>query len=223
MTTYHVDRLHGGVRLAILGAFFVGFYIGAWLVIPNLLPALGLEAATNLMPGLLGGIIFAMVFSWLAEQILPRVWPSRRRLVVTGDAIKLQEGDELQAILDRSERLTIFSWSFPIETRRAAVPRGWYCLAVRVAQGRRFISPYTFMPPDALEDFPQIRSFTELISEKEAKKPGNEHLLDIFGEQGHLRAAESDRWRDGVEMSREDFRQLVLQLRDIVPEWKRSE
>ena len=217
--TLNVDPRHGGIRLVALLGFFGGFVVTAFLVVPAVMPLLNFGLESNLLPGLLGGLIVGFALSWAAENLLVHVWPSGRTIKLEPDNITLAESDEGPTTLDLTDKIDAFAWSFPIETRRSWVPRGWYCLSMRLMQGRDFITPYTFVSPKQIEEVPHNTYFSELISRKAAEKPGNEHLMDIFHDQAHLRAAEDDRWREGAELVAEDFITLMKHLDQHAQNW----
>jgi hypothetical protein len=213
-TTLNVDPRHGGIRLAALLGFFGGFIVTAFYIVPALF-----DFDNNLLPGALGGAAVGFALSWAAENLLIYVWPSGRTIILEPEAITIDEADDGTTTLDLDQKIDAFAWSFPIESRRSWVPRGWYCVAMRLMQGKSFFTPYSFVSPKQIEEVPHNKYFTELISRKAAEKPGNDHLMEIFHDQVHLRAAEDDRWREGAELVAEDFLTLMRHLEQHAQDW----
>jgi hypothetical protein len=215
---YHVDSNHLGVRVAVLIAMIGGF-IGGILAIPALLRLLGIASALNIILVVGGAFGLAFGLSWLVEAVLREVWPSGRSLAVKADQIVLQEKEGEDVVLDWGA-VDVWAWCFAVDDRRQWVPRGWYCCALRLAQGTQTISPYSFFKPADANALPGWEAFEELISEKYASRPGNEHLAAMVSGQIHLRTAEDERWRQGAEMKADDFVALleVVQQRTGWPE-----
>jgi len=206
-TEYHVDSNHLGVRIAVLITMLGGF-IGGIVGIPALLRLLGIASGLNILLVVGGAFGLAFGLSWLVEVVLRKVWPSGRSLGVKTDQIILREKDGENVTLAWNA-IDMWSWCFAVDDRRQWVPRGWYCCALRLTEGGQAISPYSFFKPSDAQALPGWEAFQELISEKFAKRPGNEHLAAMVTDQTHLRAAEDERWQQGVEMKADDFVALL--------------
>jgi len=217
-TEYHVDSNHLGVRLAVLVAMIGGFIAGI-VLIPRLLRLLGILSGLNIVLVVGGAFGLAFGLSWLVEAVLRQVWPSGRRLVVDESRMVLHEKEGEDTVINWDD-VDVWSWCFAVDDRRQWVPRGWYCCALRLAQDSQAISPYSFFKPKNAKILPGWEAFEELISEKFAKRPGNEHLSAMVSEQIHIRAAEDERWQQGVEMKADDFVALlgVVQKRTSWPD-----
>jgi hypothetical protein len=206
--TYRLDNNHLGVRVAVLIAMLAGF-VGGLVGIPALIHLLGLQGSYWSLLTLAGALGLAFLLSWLAEVGLPRVWPSGRVMQVDGNGVSIRGGGLSPVDITWDKPIDIWSWCFAVNDRRAWIPRGWYCVALRLLQDGQVISPYTFLKPGDAQALPYRNSFEELISQKYASKPGQEHLAQFVAEQDHLRAAEAQRWDDGVEMRPADFSDLL--------------
>ena len=205
---YHVDSNHLGVRIAVLIAMIGGFLAGLFSV-PPLLRLLGLSSALNILIVIGGALGLAFGLSWLAETVLRQVWPSGRSLEVSDKKIVLHEANSEETVIRWQDGVDVWSWCFTIEDRRQWVPRGWYCCALRLAQDRSTIMPYSFFKPSDAQELIGWNAFQELISEKYANRPGNEHLASLMTDQIHLRAAEDERWQQGAEMKPDEFVALL--------------
>ncbi len=219
--TYHLDSNHLGVRLTVLVAMLVGFF-GGIFAIPALLRLLRIQGGGWSLLSILGGLALAFGLSWLVEMLLRRVWRSGRVLEIDAEHITLREPNGQSLHLTCGEPVAVWAWCFVISDRRAWVPRGWYCVALRLAQDDRVIIPYTFVSPNDAKALPSWQVFEELISERLASRPGQEHLAQFLGEQEHLRAAESERWLSGAEMQPQDFAALIRVLEARLPNWPRG-
>jgi len=217
-TIYRVDSNHLGVRLSVLLALVAGF-AGGVVGTPALLRLVGLQGPFVALLTVAGALGAAFGASWLAEAVLPHIWPSGRRLEVEGDRLILRGPRGEHVELDLSRPLDVWSWCFVISDRRAWVSRGWYCVALRLAQDGRVILPYTFASPSAAEKLPAWDAFEELISERAFARPGQEHLVQFYNQQEHLRAAEGERWRNGAEVRLQDFAELVRLLASRLDNW----
>lgn len=217
-TIYRVDRNHLGVRMGVLVALLAGFAAGI-LLLPMLLRLVGLQGWPVSLLTIAGALGSAFGLSWIAENVLGSIWPSGRRLEVGSDRIALSGPEDEAVDIDLSQPVDVWSWCFTISDRRAWVPRGWYCAALRLAQQGKTITPYTFVKPSDAVRLPAWSAFDELISVKLASQPGQEHLAQFLDQQEHLRAAEGERWRNGAEMQPQDFAALIRLLQEKAEGW----
>ncbi len=212
-SVYHVDPNHSRLRLAVMGSMALGFVLGA-VGLPLLLR--GLEAGgVPVLLGIVLGILLAAVFAAISERVLQRIWPSGRTLAVTDRGVTLREKNGDEIAVEWAGEVDVTAWAFVIATRRAWVPKGWLCTALRLQQGETVVIPYAFIKPDAARDLPSWRAFEELIPRKQAEEVGEA----VFAAQEGLRAAEEERWWIGVEMQGEDFAAVVAAVTRHVPGW----
>ncbi len=212
--TYRVDPNHSGIRLAVLLAIGLGIAAGL-LGVPALLRQVGLPAGLPLLVGIFAAATLAAGLSWITEHILRRVWPSGRTLEVSKDGVVLHERRGRDISIDWGDGLDVLSWRFRINTRRAWVPKGWYCLAFCLRRESDSITVYTFASPKAAEEVTGWHSFVELIPRRQASDVAEE----VFAGQEHLRAAEEQRWWAGAELQFEDFEALTCHVKAYVPGW----
>ncbi len=217
--TYHLDPNHVGLRLAVLFAMIVSAGLGMFVIMPAALHVLPFTGVPELCFTVVGTLLIGIGASWAVETALRSIWPSGRVLEVEGNAVTLRRPSAEAVTIDLGSRTNVLAWYFVIRRGRTWVPRGWYCVACCLTQDERVIIPYSFVKPDIARAMPQWSAFEELISRKQAPRPGEEHLLKKVGEQGQIRAAERDRWEDGVEMRVEDFAAFVALLDARMPDW----
>lgn len=218
-TTYRVDPIHSGIRLAVLTIMLIGVGLGIMVIMPALANLLGLTELPRLLLTVPGGIAFGIGLGWIAERGLRAAWPSGRWLKVGTEDITLQERSGEMVSLKWANRINVLSWHFVVRGGRSWVPKGWYCVACRLTQDDRMIAPYAFVKPTDAQAMAQWHAFPELISRKHAPKAGKDYQLRQIGEQGPLRAAEKDRWSDGAEMQPDDFAALVAEIDRRLPDW----
>jgi hypothetical protein len=163
----YADQEHGGIRLTIFFALFVGYFIGFQIVarlLEVLAPASLLDYTTFL--SCIGGIPIALLFIWGLEKLLKRVWHSglslaldERGLTVrdksAGDAYANEStagSNDVPAIF-WSENINCLNWYFrlkgyPRGGRERRVSAKWLCLATELQQDEKRLNVFSFMPPE---------------------------------------------------------------------------
>jgi len=213
---YQLDRSHTGLRLVLLLALVVFSSIGGFLLMPALLNLFGVLSLPRLLLSASGGLLIGFGLTMILERILWSTWPSGRVLEVDADKVVLKGKAFDDLTIDWGSPYEVLSWYFPIRRGRSYVPRGWYMVAVRIKQGDTIIIPYAFFHPRQSNEFLQWPVFERLISEKSARTVDERAQVE---RQGHLRAAEDERWYVGVEMRPEDFFVFVGDLDARTPHW----
>jgi ABC-type antimicrobial peptide transport system permease subunit len=195
-----VDAEHDGIRLAVAGIFVVVAII-SFFVLSATIPA----ESINLL-AILGALVIAAAFTSLIERQLKARWPSGRALEITPEALAIRNKKETQASISPSADVQLMFWRFEVK-RRTRVPKGWYVVAAGVKNKAddTYITVYTLMSPEKYEAFDTDSRFTVL------KKSSDEDLR-MAGEQKRLHGAESYRWREGCEVSSENFARIVEQI-----------
>jgi hypothetical protein len=217
-TIYIVDRGHGGVRLIVLLVLIATFAAVA-LILNPLLKLLEMDDLLRLVIIVAAGFTLSYVVTTTIEKWLRRVWPSGRTLAVSERALTLRERNGASSTLAWNEPVSVTSWSFVITTRRTAIPRGWYCVALRLVQGDKSIKPYTFLKPKDAEDMPAWHAFEQLVPRKKGFRQDSDHMERLIESQLNLRLAERERWEDGAEMDSADFIELVKAVAGNVSSW----
>lgn len=201
MQRLSVDAEHGGIRFAIPVLAILGFVLVVWLG-PVLFNVLGLGDsffATLLIPLAIG---FAILAAFIGERVLKQVWPSGREIVFDERSLILRNKKQENVTMRLQDRINVLAWRFTV-ARRGRVPKGHYCMAFQVLQDEMKFTVYTFFSPRDLEAFTDAERFTPLSARRNVD---DERLnIRVAGEQRRLLQAEDDRWRDGAELSRDDF------------------
>src|SRR4051812_29257463 len=103
-----VDPEHSGLRLATV-ALFIALMVVGFFILNALIPSEGF----NILAGLLGFGIAAIV-TRLADPLLKRWWPSKRRLQMDADGARLILNDQIQANIRADGTANIHYWKFKI-------------------------------------------------------------------------------------------------------------
>ncbi len=213
--SFPADPEHGALRSAIFGLFFAIWVIG-YALINAAIPNDGL----NIIAGLAGFGLAAVIVSRVIEPQLRRRWPSGRMVQMDADHIRLQQHDRVQREIDAREPFSVLLWSFKIKHRRNRVPAGWFVIACALEQNDEFLPVYVLASPEQAKTLNEQAHFTALVSDKDAKaKDARQDTLRVAGEQRRLRLAETHRWADGAELTFADFEQYLTQLKSRFPQW----
>lgn len=193
-----VDAEHDGIRLAVAGIFLV-VAIVSFFVLAAVIPA----NSINLL-AILGALVIAAAFTSILENQLKARWPSGRTLDLAPSALSIRKNDTVQASISPSDDTQTMYWRFEVK-RRTRVPKGWYVVAAAVKNkvDDTHITLYTLMAPEAYDALDPDGKFTIL------KKNSEEDDLRMAGVQKRLHTAESYRWREGCEVSNENFTRLI--------------
>lgn len=220
--TYTLDSSHMGIRVAVLLTVFVGSILAYFVIVSPILRLFNTESLPVFCISTGASLVIGMGMAWAAERGLRRIWPSGVWLRIEDERLATGDRGGERAAIRWSDRINILSWYFEIHTRRAPVPKGWYCMACHLLQDEQAISVYTFIKPVIAEELPQWPAFERLISQKRAAKRGEADLLNRISEQGQLRAAEQERWMTGREMQPDDFATLLAELDKRISHWPRA-
>lgn len=168
----HADQEHGGIRLviflALFLAYFIGFQIVLWLL--NTLAPEPLRDYTFFL-SCIGALPLAVLFIWLLENLLKRIWHSglsleldrrgitvndRRRDVAPSPLLAAGDREPGQPAITWTGNLTQLNWYFrlsgyPRGGRERRVSAKWLCLATELHQDGSRLNVFTFAPPDAAE------------------------------------------------------------------------
>ena len=212
---FPVDSEHGALRSAIFGLFFVIWVVG-YLVVSALIPTEGL----NIIAGIAGFGLAAVLVSLVIEPHLRKRWPSGRVLQMDDQQIRLLKREQTQKAINAQEPMSILLWNFKIKQRRNRVPSGWFVMACALEQDDNYLPVYTLASPEQAEMLNAIARFSTLISDKENKaKNVRQDTLRVAGEQRRLRLAETFRWTEGAELAYSDFEQFLTRLNNQFPQW----
>jgi hypothetical protein len=213
--TFPVDPEHGALRSVIFGLFFALWVIG-YIVVSALIPTEGL----NIVAGIAGFGLAALLVSLVIAPAVRKRWPSGRVLQVDDQQIQLVKRDTTQKTINANEPMSILLWNFKIRQRRNRVPAGWFVMACALEQDDSYLPVYTLASPEQAESLGKAARFTTLISDKDSKaKNVRQDTLRVAGEQRRLRLAETFRWTEGAELSFADFEQFVARLNSQFPQW----
>lgn len=218
-TTYKVDTIHSGLRLVSAIAILIGAFLGSFVIVPALARMLGFGEALPFVVPCLGGAAIGMGAGWAVERYLHVIWPSGRWLKVDDEGVSLHERSGKTIQIKWADPVDVLSWHFVVRRARVSTPKGWYCVACRLAQEDRVITPYSFLSPTNAQAVAQWKAFPELISRKHSGRQEVERSPQRADGQEPLWAAEKDRWEDGAEMIPVDFAALLAALEQRLTGW----
>lgn len=219
----HVDPEHTGLRLVVVLVLFLGLWLSYFLVRGLLLLMLP-EWESPAILACIGALPLALLFGWLVENILKRTWHSGRRLVLADGRVRLErphiEDDVIQLGEPYQELWWTFSLSgYPRGGRERRLPANWRCVAGQLRQDESRILPYCFVPVARLEewerqvDFRMLQPGEVYDSSLTARLSGPSRpelpAEVVAGEKGRYWLAERNRWKEGVELTPDDFEVLL--------------
>ena len=207
-----VDREHCGLRLGLVG-LFAAILVIVFLIVNAVIVSEGF----NLLAGIVAFGVAAIV-TRLSDPVLRRMWPSKRSLQLDASGAHMAFNDQIQSDIRADATANVHYWSFKIP-RRGRMPRGWYVVACALQQDNVYLPIYTFASPTQTEQFNQLKTFTELHSEKGKPSAAKAESLRLAGEQRRLRLAEEHRWHDGGELTAADFETFIKRLNELYVRW----
>ncbi len=215
--TIQIDTEHILIRVLLpvltIGAV-LGTHIGGLRLLSRTLPQ-SIDPVCVLLP--LDGLVF-IGGGLLLERVLKRLWPVARRATLSDRALVLTDRRKKPpqvTRIDWGQRVNVRAWRFTVK-RPGRIPRGWYCLALRLLQDEDEAIFYTFMSRKEAERLPDYAHFVRLRSRKETLSNPD---LEAVAEQRRLLKLEDARWQDGAEVSREDFAAILATVRRHVEMW----
>lgn len=230
----HADQEHSGIRLVVFIGLFIGLLIGFQLV-SWLLDAVAPDGWQDYSVFLscAGSLPIALLFIWVLEKILKRVWHSGLGIALDDRGLYVhdQRGEtpvqpSSEPAMKWSNNMGQLRWYFrlsgyPRGGRERRVPAKWLCLAAELQEDESRLSVYTFMPPDKADAWTQNPKETfRIIDPAELYKSSTRtrfgpperpnlptHLLQT--KEARYWLAERRRWEYGIELTPEDFATLL--------------
>lgn len=213
---FPVDKMHGGIRAAVIGTFLGGGifgFIGGITLLPN---TLGIAA--------LMGIVGASGGAFAIEKVLKERWPSGRELYANSARIALTKHGKIKSVIDCEQNVTVLMWHFKVKKDSPRAKKGWHLIALALEQDENYVIVYSAASPNEFEALPLVSSFTKLERKKEDKKQKAKSATSMrdAGEQRRLQAAEFIRGMDGGDISFEQFIAYIHFLQANYPTWMLS-
>lgn len=230
----HADPEHSGIRVAIFIGLFVGLIAG-FNLLTVVLDAVATRAWRDYVTFLscAGALPLALLFIWVLEKILKRVWHSglnialdERGLIIVDrrDGAKPEPDPEYAMVwsANMNRLLWYFRMSgYPRGGRERRVSAKWICLAAELQQDDSRLSVFTLVPPNKGApwiDNPKggfhLINPAELYDSSVRTRLGPpvrpvipQKLLQTKDARYWL--AERRRWEYGIELSPQDFAILL--------------
>lgn len=225
--TFHLDHEHRGVRYSVILILLVSF-VAAFVAINAILGAVAPELNTSIILSCLGAVPVCLSFSALGEWYLKRHWHSGRMLIVAPDTITIRFDDAGDRQMARDKHINTLWWEIPLAGytrggRERRIPSKWNCVAGQLQQDGTRIVVYCYADPKRVRAWRERYEFERLKPEDVYNtsfsarfgSPDRPELPSevIAGKQGRQWLAERNRWRDGLEMTRDDFEQFLEMMR----------
>lgn len=219
----HADPEHSGLRFTIVLVLFLSLWL-SYFLLRGLLQLFLPEWDSPAILACLGALPLGLLLGWVAENILKRTWHSGRRLVLVDGRLRLERPRMEDEVLRLSEPLQELWWTFslsgyPRGGRERRMPANWRCVAGQLRQDESRILVYCFVSPARVEEWARHYYF-ELLQPREVydsslgarlSGPARPELPAevVAGDQGRYWLAERNRWREGVELTPDDFEILL--------------
>ncbi len=225
----HADQEHSGLRLAVLLLIAI-LFLASFFILRSLLRVALPDFNTVAIVACLGAVPISLAIAAIGEKVMKMTWHSGRRVVVGQESIRLELQDEEKAVeLDRNRGLNQLWWYFelgayPRGGRERRMPKSWYCAGGQLQQDGednvRRIVIYSYLPPRRLQalladdyEFVQLDP-TEVYETSVSARFGVPKRPElppelIASKTGKFWLAERNRWREGVELTADDFARFL--------------
>ena len=231
----HADPEHGGLRFVVIVVLLLGLILGFILIqlLLNLLPANSILLDFSTVLSCAGAILPALGLTWAAEIYLKRTWHSGTTLWLGDSELGFQMGKLGQNQAEENSEEIVFEWSknlnltrwyfklsgYPRAGHERRVSSNWFCLACQLQQDDARLILFGYFPPDEaafwsddqkLSEPFRLISLAHLYAKAGIKSRGAAIRPKIpssllTGSDGRYWLAEQKRWKEGVELSKEDF------------------
>lgn len=209
--TILVDEDHLGVRLLIPLLGFAGIVLA--ILLTSVIQAMVSELVSGLCITIALAIVLVAVLTQIGERIIKPRWPSDRYVVLSEEGLSLHHRNVRHQSSDKTflwaDEPFIHNWYWDVNTRKARVQRGWYCMSLRVSSDEAHVTLYTFMSPEDAAAIPRFHAwFVHLLPKAEREQLSGSSPRDA-AVQSRYKTLESERWLDGAEVSSENFKLLI--------------
>ena len=226
-TAFYLDQEHPGVRYSVVLILLIAF-VGSFAAINAALREAYPTLNTTVILACLGAIPVTLLFSAMGEWLLKRTWRSGRILKIGSNFITLQSPGRHDRLIDCGKNVNQLWWRLPLAGyprggRERRIPASWYCLAGQLQQDDTRIVVYCYAPARHMRTWLDHYEFEKLKPEDVydtsfAARLGSPRRPEVppevvAGKQGRFWLAERNRWREGVELTHQDFRELLKLVR----------
>jgi hypothetical protein len=206
-----LDPIHGGLKMAELGSFFGGGFLGflgTSLLLPNFAPiaalvALGVGAGSSIGLG----------------RYLKTRWPSGRELVADTERIALTKHGKNEQVIDAQQQVNVLTWYFDVKKDHPRARKGWHLLGLALEQDDTMIVIYTAIAPKEFEKLPLAKAFSKLERKSNEKPTQSASGMRRAGEQRRLYEAEIIRQMEGGDIDSAQFIEFLDFLQANYPRW----
>lgn len=196
-----VDVEHVGVRLGVPLLAVATLVVSLWAW-PRFFEAIGQRASWLGLLALPLALATTIGMAFVGDRVIKRVWTSGRELELDDRQLVLRQRGQSDKTIRWDAHVNLLYWRFTVP-RRGRVPKGHFCLAAQLLQDEELVTVYTFIDPKKTEAIPNFDLFVPLASRDTLK---DERVsMRVAGQQRRLLQAEDERWRQGAELTADDF------------------
>ncbi len=226
---------HDGLSLAIASAFVVLVLIVTFIVDLVLYFWLGGTRIEYIIPSCFVGLIIGMIAIYFLDPVLKRMIPSGVVITLSDESISLERPTHEEIELTHPLAEPPLFWRRQLRgrgytNRERQVHKSWYCYACQVQNEDDKIVLHTYIHPRQISELDEILTF-RVLDLKELEKSGATRRANrisrmrtfgtlptipssiIVGESGRYWLGERHRWEQGIELTLEDFKQVVAYLK----------
>jgi hypothetical protein len=227
----HADAEHPGIRTVIMLSLIVVLVL-AYLLMRAVFQAIINDSPLLLVCGTALPIGLAVV--WLLEVGLKRIWPSGRSITITDYGLKAANRVQNDMQLKWGEDLQVIAWTFslggyPRGGRERRIQASWHCLAIQLQQNERYLVAYAYFAPKKAEHILGNTAVSTPFNQLDPKDVYKTSVRSRYfsaptrpdipakvlaGKNGRYWLAEKRRWKEGYELSMQDFETFLKTIEE---------
>lgn len=228
--TLHAEQEHPRLRVAVVVAL-LALYALAFSLFNFLIRQLPGDIASFALPlSCVLAALTAVAMTWLVERWLKRIWLSGYSLTLNPDSLIVRQPAADDVVFMMNGSLSTLAWTFKLAGykrggRERRVPENWHCLCCQVQQEDSRLIAYAFAAPGRTAVYTPHHPlrFQKINTVEVYETPGfgrfsppsrpDKIPADVLsGKDGRYWLAEQRRWREGLELTLEDFETFLQYL-----------
>lgn len=238
-TVLYAEQEHGGIRMAVFltlfAAYVVGFVLISWLL-RTFAPQPVADYGTFL--ACVGAVPLALLAIWLTENALKNVWHSGLTVQLDPAGVYVEDTRDGGQPLGPTDP-PVIRWDVPFGQlnwyfRLSGYPRGgrerrvsakWLCVCTELQQDDNRLSVFAFMPPEEAAVWTEgaaTKASFHVLNLAEVSDRGLRSRVGppsrpsiptslLHSKDGRYWLAERRRWEMGIELTAEDFAQVMVE------------
>lgn len=185
---------------------------------------------TRILIACVAAVPIGLLLTYAMEQLLKRTWRSGRKVALKADSLTLFTNDLEPITLSGENSINLILWYFSLSEyprggRERRISSSWFCLAASLQQDENQLIFHCFASPSQKDswvtEFPfhaidptdvyDSSLLTRLTIPSRPEIPADV----IAGQDGRYWLAERERWQHGIELTSNDFGQLLAHIQDF--------